>query len=162
MSEGPRINGVPAEARADLGPILDQSFKGIYRWHSRRTLRAVQCVREATQGDTRMGLAMLTLLGQDSGYIYYIAVTPSHRAMGVGGALLDDALEQLRTFGAREIFAAVRTGNLPSIRLLLSRHFAKTCYRELVQSKGFARATRLWMQMVIAPGEKVFRMVPRP
>ena len=74
------IKGVPTETRDSLRPILDQSFKGIYRWHAQRTLRSVKWVREATQGDTQVGLTMFTMLEQSSGYIYYIAVTPSQRA----------------------------------------------------------------------------------
>ena len=59
---------------------------------------------------------MSTMLGQGSGYIYYIAVIPSQRAKGVGGVLLDDALEFLQGSGAREILACVRADNIPSIR----------------------------------------------
>ncbi|MGA2381735.1 MAG: GNAT family N-acetyltransferase [Spirochaetia bacterium] len=161
MSSALHIKGVPTETRDSLRPILDQSFKGVYRWHAQRTLRSVKWVREATQGDTQVGLTMFTMLEQSSGYIYYIAVTPSQRAKGVGGFLLDDALQLLRTSGALEIIACVRTDNIPSIRLLQSRDFVRTGFRELVLLKGFASAARLWMRMVVAPGEKVFIRVLR-
>ena len=99
---------------------------------------------------------MFTMLGPGLGYVYYIAVTPSQRAKGVGGLLLDDALQQLRASKAREMFACVRADNIPSTRLLVSRNFQRTGFRELVRLKGFARAARLWIKMVVAPGEKVF------
>ena len=102
------IEGVPADARESLTPILLESFKGIYLWHARRTLRSVRWVRKATQGSVVVGLAMSTMLGEISGYAYYAAVTPSQRAKGVGGFLLDDALELLQAYGAREVFACVR------------------------------------------------------
>ena len=99
------IEGVPADARESLTPILLESFKGIYLWHARRTLRSVRWVRKATQGSVVVGLAMSTMLGEISGYAYYAAVTPSQRAKGVGGFLLDDALEllQVRTGRARSL-----------------------------------------------------------
>lgn len=152
------IEGVPPEARASLQPILDQSFHGIYRWHARRTLRSVTWVREATRENAKLGLSMSMMLGQGSGYIYYVAVAPSQRAKGVGGFLLDDAITLLRSEGAVEIFACARYINTPSIRLLQSRDFRKTGFCKLAGLKGFAGAARLWMQMVVAPGEKVYEL----
>jgi len=105
---------------------------------------------------------MFTLLGKRSAYVYYLAVVPSQRAKGIGGMLLDDALNLLLESGALEVFACVRTDNIPSLRLIQSRDFVRTGFRELVASKGFAPAAKLWMQMVVAPGEKVFRKVVRP
>ena len=156
MDSAVHIEEVPAESRERLKPIIDHSFHGIYLWHARRTLQSVTWVREATRGGTQAGLSMSKMLGQDSGYIYYIAVSPSWREKGVGGILLDDALQLLRTAGAHEIFACVRADNMPSLRLLKSRDFGKTGFRELVLRKGFASAAGLWMRMVVAPGENVF------
>jgi ribosomal protein S18 acetylase RimI-like enzyme len=151
-----RIKGMAAESRKSLGSILDQSFTGIYRWHAKRILRSVRWVRMAIRGDAQVGLTMLTMLGQRSGYIYYIAVTPSWRAGGVGGLLLDDALKMLRAEGARETFACVRADNEPSIRLLHSRGFIRMGFRERVRTRGLMNSAILWMRMVVAPGEKVF------
>ena len=153
------IEGVPADARESLTPILLESFKGIYLWHARRTLRSVRWVRKATQGSVVVGLAMSTMLGEISGYAYYAAVTPSQRAKGVGGFLLDDALELLQAYGAREVFACVRAENTPGIRLLQSRGFARTGFSDVARSKGLATAARLWIKMVVAPGERVFAKI---
>ncbi len=157
-----RIRGVPNESRGSLRPILDQSFTGLYRWHAKKTLASIRWVTEAVRGDAKAGVAMFTMLGARSGYIYYLAVIPALRAGGVGGLLLDDALRQLLTSGATEAFACARTDNIPSIGLLRSRDFVRTGFRELAASKGFPAATRLWMKMVVAPGEKVFLKVFGP
>ena len=156
MSPALRIMEVPVETRGSLGPILDQSFTGLYRWHAHRTLRSVTWVRKAARGDTHVGLSMSTMLGGSSGYIYYIAVIPSLRAKGVGALLLDDALRFLRAAGALQVFACVRAGNIPSIRLLKSRDFMRTGFRKTVHLRGFANAVELWLRMVVAPGERVF------
>ncbi|MGA2477353.1 MAG: GNAT family N-acetyltransferase [Spirochaetia bacterium] len=161
-SSAVRITEAPLEARGGLKQILDQSFTGIYLWHARRTLRSVRWVREAAVGNTQAGLTMSCMLGQGTGYIYYLAVLPSQRARGVGGVLLDDALDLLQGSGAPEILACVRADNIPSIRLLRSRNFELTGFSELVLSKGLAHAAMLWVRMFVAPGEKVYVFRPCP
>jgi ribosomal protein S18 acetylase RimI-like enzyme len=153
------IAEVPRESRRSLLPILDQSFTGIYRWHAQRTLRSVRWVRAASQDGQQVGLAMSSMLGGRVGYVYYIAVSPSQRATGIGGLLMDDALETLRAAGATEALACVRPENIASVRLLLSRNFTRTGFGALVRSTGFAKATVLWRRMVVAPGERVYRGV---
>jgi ribosomal protein S18 acetylase RimI-like enzyme len=161
MSPVARVEDVPAVSREGLTSIIDQSFAGIYRWHAERTLRSVRWVRQAVQGDAPAGLAMLTTLGQRAGYIYYVAVAPSQRGSGVGGLLLDDAFRVLHAAGAREVFACARKDNTPSIRLLGSRGFVKTGFRELARRKGLKAAAALWMRMVVAPGERVYvKVIP--
>ena len=150
------VSDVPAASRPSLRPILDQSFHGVYLWHARRTLRFVTWVREARSGSEQAGVSMAKMLGPGTGYVFYIAVAPRFRAMGVGGLLLDDARELLRAAGATEIFACVRAANIPSLRLLESRDFLRTDFREVSRSKGFLEAARLWVRMVAAPGETVF------
>jgi L-amino acid N-acyltransferase YncA len=105
---------------------------------------------------------MFTMIEPFCGYVYYVAVTPSQRAAGVGGLLLDDALRQLAAAGAREVFACIRTDNTPSLRLFESRAFAKVGFRELARARGFGNAARLWRRMVVAPGERVFRTLTHP
>jgi ribosomal protein S18 acetylase RimI-like enzyme len=151
-----RVEEVPVGSREGLRPILDQTFEGMYLWHARRTLRSTPWVREAIRGSEPAGLSMSKMLGPDIGYIFYVAVIPSQRARGIGGLLLDDALRLLRGAGAREILACIRADNAVSLRLFASRGFRTTGLRELVHAKGAARAARLWAQMVVAPGERVF------
>ena len=150
------ITEVSRESRESLLPILDQSFTGIYRWHAKRTLCSVRWVRVASKDSRHAGLAMLTMLAGRVGYVYYIAVSPSQRSAGIGGLLLDDALATLRAAGAAVALACVRADNTPSIRLLQSRHFARTGFGELVRSRGLARAAVIWIRMFVAPGERVY------
>jgi ribosomal protein S18 acetylase RimI-like enzyme len=151
-----KIEEVPVDGRRSLRPVLDESFTGLYRWHARRTLRSVAQVRKATRDGALLGFTMSTMVGKDIGCIYYAAVTTSARAQGVGGALLDDALQRLRADGAREFFACARSKNEPAVRLLQSRNFARTSFHEVAFAKGFAATVRLWVRMVVVPGETVF------
>jgi ribosomal protein S18 acetylase RimI-like enzyme len=150
------IEDAPPASRTSLLPLIDECFEGLYRWHARRTLRAVPWVRVTTRDGERIGLAMLTMLAPVSGYLYYIAVKPSQRAAGIGGLLLEDAVRVLRGAGACEIFACIRPDNVPSIRLMRSRGFARTRFSELARSRGVTRAVMLWIRMMAVPGEQVF------
>jgi ribosomal protein S18 acetylase RimI-like enzyme len=143
-------------SRSRLGAILEQSFAGMYLWHAQRTLRTVRWVRAAFREGAPEGLAMLRMIARRSGYIYYIAVIPSRRATGIGGRLLDDALQVLKAEGAAEALACILSGNFPSIRLFESRGFMRVSFSRLVRSRGFLSAATLWTRMIVAPGEKVF------
>lgn len=152
-----RIIEVTGAGRAGLRPIIEQSFRGIYRWHALRTLADVHRVRASSEGNLVMGLAMFTMLQPGMGYLYYVAVIPSRRGTGLGGVLLDNALSELRAEGAGEVLACIRRDNAASIRLFASRGFARERFREVVRSRGLAGAAKLWRRMVVAPGERVFR-----
>ena len=104
---------------------------------------------------------MYTLTAPGSGYVYYVVVAPSERGRGVGGFLLDDALQRLRAQGAEEVFASVRVDNVPSNRLFLSRGFSRKPFKDVARSKGFLRAVKLWSRMVVVPGERVLVKVLR-
>lgn len=145
----------PRESRQSLLPLLDRSFQGIYLWHARRTLRSVQWVRMAVRENAVIGLSLVGMVGQRTGYVYYVAVMPSERGSGVGGAILDDALRFLEVAGAFETLAAVQKTNVPSMRLFRSRGFVSTSFRALVKQKGIVAAAVLWARMVVAPGERV-------
>jgi ribosomal protein S18 acetylase RimI-like enzyme len=154
------IQSVPLDSREHLLPCLEECFAGMYRWHAGRTLRTVRWVREAMLAGAPAGLAMLTMLGRTTGYVYYVAVTASQRKAGVGGHLLDDAIRLLQSAGVREILACVQVNNIPSVRLFQSRGFARTRFRERMQSEGLIGAAALWMRMVVAPGEMVLARAP--
>jgi len=151
------ISDVAPGLRWKLMLIIDQSFHGLYRWHARRTLRLVTWVRQAARGGIPVGLTMSTMIAPGSGYLYYFAVTPSARSAGVGGLLLDDVLAFLKAAGATEVFACVRDDNVASQRLMKSKSFSRTAFREVARSRGARDAVRLWTRMVVAPGERVFR-----
>jgi ribosomal protein S18 acetylase RimI-like enzyme len=158
LARGVKIVEARPESRRSLLPLLDQSFQGIYRWHARRTLRSAQWVRKAVREDLAVGLSMLRMVARRTGYIYYIAVIPSERGAGLGGVILDDALEFLAAAGAREAFASVERANIPSTRLFRSRSFFLMPFHTLARDRSVARAAVLWVRMMVAPGERVFRL----
>ena len=60
----------------------------------------------------------------DQAEILNLAVVVSARRHGLGGALLDAAIEAVSERGAREIFLDVRESNKPALGLYRSRGFA--------------------------------------
>lgn len=57
------------------------------------------------------------LLAADEAEVLNIAVDPPARGKGVGAALLEGMLEELRRAGARSVFLEVRRSNEAAIRL---------------------------------------------
>jgi ribosomal protein S18 acetylase RimI-like enzyme len=158
------ISDVGPEDRPGALPIIIDSFVGIYRWHAKRTLRDVSRVRGATSAGGLVGVTMLELLEPEVGYVYYIAVLPSHRGLGVGHRLLDDALELFRRQGARVVYAAAEEENTASIRLFVGRGFRRTERKELGWREGGLGAWGLRSRMMVVSGEELFglRLSPEP
>ncbi len=141
--------------RADLLPVLAESFSGIYFWHARRILSGRATVLAAVRNGIPVGLAMLKTLSPGTGYVYYIAVTRAERQRGTGGLLLDQAIAFLTARGSSTILACVTRANTPSERLMASRGFLPSGFRDLHRHYGIFGAMRLWVGMTVAPGEKV-------
>jgi L-amino acid N-acyltransferase YncA len=150
----------PGARRAEsLDPILEESFEGLYLWHARRTLREVERVRVARMGGGGgevIGLAMLTNISAEAGYVYYIAVAPGHRKRGVGGRLLRDALEYFAGNGSEEVYASIEEGNVESMALFISAGFRETDHSELSRKYGALRALDMYRKMLVVLGEKLF------
>jgi ribosomal protein S18 acetylase RimI-like enzyme len=153
MQDGTEIVDVPPEERAALEQILDESFEGLYLWHSLRTLREVETVRAAISSGSPVGLIMLKTLEAGVGYVFYVAVARAHRGTGVAGLLLRDALERFKAAGTLEVFASVEKDNLPSERLFAAEGFARTNLVEVSQKHGPLRALNMYRTMVVVPGE---------
>lgn len=51
------------------------------------------------------------------GHIVSVAVTPQHRRKGIGQALIVEALDGMRSYGAKQCFLEVRITNDPAINL---------------------------------------------
>ena len=147
------IDEVAASERAPLEAILDQCFTGIYLRHARRTLADVETVRVARMDGTPIGLAMLKLLTENAGYVYYIAVLPSSRRTGVGARLLADSLEHFAVAGASEVYASVGAHNVESKALFMGRGFRRTDYGEVSKKYGALKAFSMYRSMWVVPGE---------
>jgi ribosomal protein S18 acetylase RimI-like enzyme len=147
------LGDLAGERRDEVLPILNESFVGIYRWHAKRTLRTVSRVRVARQGADLVGAALLERLEPEVGYVYYIFVGARHRRMGIGGALLDDAMARFRDDGAQVIYAAAEEDNTDSIALFRSRGFRLVERKELGYREGGLGAWGLRSRMVLVGGE---------
>jgi ribosomal protein S18 acetylase RimI-like enzyme len=148
------VANVPKGERERLLPILDESFEGIYLWHARRTLHSIEVVRAArTAEGEEVGLAMLKVLPEGAGYVYYIAVPPRFRKQGIGGRLLDDALSLFAARGVRDVYASVGEYNVESNGLFASRGFAKMEGSEMAERYGRIRAFVMYREMMVVRGE---------
>jgi ribosomal protein S18 acetylase RimI-like enzyme len=148
-----RLVDLPPSIRERGVPILIDSFVGIYRWHAKRTLREVQVVRGAELAGELVGLAMLERLVPQVGYVYYVAVASAHRKEGIGGVLLDDAIERFRADGAEVLYAAVESDNTASLALFTSRGLRLVERKEPGYQEGGLGASGLRSRMHLVYGE---------
>ncbi|MGH9918302.1 MAG: GNAT family N-acetyltransferase [Nitrososphaerales archaeon] len=145
---------VPKGDREVLVPILEESFEGIYLWHAKRTLQSIEVVRVArTPEGADAGLAMLKVLPEGAGYVYYIAVPPHFRRQGIGGRLLDDALSKFAVRGVNDVYASVGEDNAESNALFTSRGFTKVEGSEMAGRYGRIRAFVMYREMMVVRGE---------
>ncbi len=156
-SEGPGISirDVPTSERESLIPILESSFTGIYLRHARRIMGEVETVRVATLGEEAAGLAMLKSLGDEAGYVYYIAVTPNLRGRGIGSRLVNDSLAYFARAGAREVYASVGEDNAESNALFKGQGFARTDFGKVSKKYGAFKALSMYRSMWVVPGEVI-------
>ncbi|MGQ9530869.1 MAG: ribosomal protein S18-alanine N-acetyltransferase [Candidatus Bathycorpusculaceae bacterium] len=65
-----------------------------------------------------MGLSNFGLSGLlKKGHIVSVAVLHQHRRKGIGKALINQALENMRLYNAKQCFLEVRVSNMPAIEL---------------------------------------------
>jgi ribosomal protein S18 acetylase RimI-like enzyme len=147
------IRDVAPSARASLVPLLEESFTGIYLRHAKRTLSEVEAVRVASVDGSTVGLAMLKMLSERAGYVYYIAVSPSSRRMGIGSRLLVDSLDYFARLGVTEVYASVGEDNAESNALFLGRGFRRTDYGQVSKKYGMLKALSMYRSMLVVPGE---------
>lgn len=152
-SSSVRLIELEGEARERVLPTLKEGFVGIYRWHAKRTLRGVSTVRAAVRDGAVLGFAMLERLVPEVGYVYYLAVGTSHRREGVGGRLLDDALDRFRGEGVKVVYAAAEEENQASLALFRSRGFRTVARDEPSYREGGLGAQGLRSRMWVVSGE---------
>jgi ribosomal protein S18 acetylase RimI-like enzyme len=152
------LSDLTGDARELAVPIIKESFVGIYRWHAKRTLHRISCVRAARIGGVLVGISMLDRLTPEVSYVYYMAIGRDYRRRGIGGALLDDALAKFRTEGAQIVYAAAEEDNEHSLALLRSRGFRKVERKELGYKEGGLGAWGLRSRMMLVSGEVLMGM----
>ena len=153
------IVDVPRTKRVDLDPILEESFEGWYLMHSKGTLRKIELVRAAMLSGKPVGLAMLKILQEGTGYVFYIAVSKALRNKGIAKKLLNDALEIFKKSGVKVVFASVEEDNTPSEALFSSEGFSKTTFREVAKKYGHVHTLNMYREMVVVPGEVLLHKV---
>jgi ribosomal protein S18 acetylase RimI-like enzyme len=146
---------VPPEGRESLVPILEASFTGIYLRHAKRTMGEVETVRAAMLGQEAAGLAMLKRLGEDAGYVYYIAVLPNLRGRGIGARLVVDSLSYFARAGAGEVYASVGEDNEESNALFAGQGFVRTDFGRVSKKYGAFKALSMYRSMWVVPGEVI-------
>ncbi len=150
---GLEIRDLVGPEREDAIPAILDSFVGIYRWHAKRTLRRVASVRGALEGGQIRGISMLEDLVPGVGYVYYVAVRAADRRRGVGGALLDDALDRFRRARTEIVYAAAEEDNIASRRLFETRGFRVVRRDEPPWREGGLGAWGLRSKMMVVSGE---------
>jgi L-amino acid N-acyltransferase YncA len=153
---------VPPSQRSVLLPILEESFEGLYLWHSKRTLQGIELVRALRVGGEYAGLSMLKMVAEGAGYVYYVAVLARFRRKGLGGRLLDDALSHFMGVGAEQVFASVEDDNVESNALFSSRGFVRTDRGLIASRYGQLRTLVMYKEMMIVYGEVVLQKTLRP
>ena len=112
----PAVAAIEQSSFAD--PWSERSFEELLRSPAAIFLVATHADSETVSG------YVIAIAVTDQAEILNLAVVASVRRHGLGGALLDAAIEAVSERGAREIFLDVRESNKPALGLYRSRGFA--------------------------------------
>lgn len=112
----PAVAAIEQSSFAD--PWSERSFEELLRSPAAIFLVATHADSETVSG------YVIAIAVTDQAEILNLAVVVSARRHGLGGALLDAAIEAVSERGAREIFLDVRESNKPALGLYRSRGFA--------------------------------------
>lgn len=121
--------------------------------HSRYMLRKVPIVLLAQVNGEDAGTVLLDELTTGIGYVYYIAVARNHRTAGIGGKLLDMAMDRLRSEGMDEVYAVRDEENQAAEQLFGSRGFSEVDLHSFSERFGFWQAWGLRRRMTMVYGE---------
>ena len=149
------VTELSRETRERAIPILRESFEGIYRWHAKRTLLRVPIARMVEVEGAVAGVSLLEWLDPTVAYVYYLFVGRAFRNRGIGGRLLDDALDRFRNGGAEVVFAAHEDENVASRRLFLARGFREVDRSEPPVQEGGLGARGYRSRMMVVAGESL-------
>lgn len=123
---------IPERVEAEsLGALIEASFEPQYgeRWTAEQIISALAMpgttAAYAYVEDNELRPAGFSLVRQvaDEAELLLIAVAPDQRGKGLGGRLLDYAVETCCSSSIRDMFLEVRAGNTNAICLYKSRGF---------------------------------------
>ncbi len=86
------------------------------------------------------------------GYVYFVAVDPSHRRLHAGRTLVEESLKRFRERSATRVFAAVPEGNEASMALFGNLGFTEVPRGAMWRWYRW-RSLAVQMNMMIAPRE---------
>ena len=149
-----RIREATVADRAAIVRIARASFDRVYAFFAVRGTRHAWPFLVAEDGPSIEGfLEGILFRGAPSiGYVYFVAVDPRARGLGMGRALVQESLLLFRSRGADRIFAAVTRDNDPSMHLFESLGFERVARRVLWRWYRW-RGLSVQMRMLLAPHE---------
>ena len=94
---------------------------------------------------------VVTWVAADEGDLSNLAVVPEMRRRGLGGRLLDAAIERAQRAGVRALYLEVRESNATALRLYASRRFASVGRRQRYYRQPVEDALILCLDMSSLP-----------
>ena len=149
-----RIRDATVADRAAIVRIARGSFDRVYAFFAVRGTRRAWPFLVAENGSSIAGFleGILFRGAPPIGYVYFVAVDPQARGMGLGRALVEESIRLFRSRGADRVFAAVTEGNDPSMRLFKSLGFRRVP-RQVLWRWYRWRGISVQMRMILAPHE---------
>jgi ribosomal-protein-alanine N-acetyltransferase len=95
---------------------------------------------------------VVTWVAADEGDLSNLAVAPQMRRRGLGGRLLDAAIDRARAAGVRALYLEVRESNTIALRLYASRRFAAVGRRQRYYRQPVEDALILCLDMSLPSG----------
>jgi len=95
---------------------------------------------------------VVTWVAGDEGDLSNLAVAPEMRRRGLGGRLLDAAIQSALAAGVRALYLEVRESNAIALRLYASRRFAAVGRRRRYYRQPLEDALILCVNLLTSPG----------
>jgi ribosomal protein S18 acetylase RimI-like enzyme len=161
MNDNPVIRPAFATDLAKVREIINLSFPRFLRFFASHSLDSEdRKALVAEKQGTTVGFAILTefrVAGSKYGCILWLAVLPEHRRKGVAFDLVKAGAEELKTHGARAVFASVQRRNKASLATFCKMNFKRMRFLALWRLFGwhvFGFYRGIWF----APGEAVLML----
>lgn len=145
--------------KEEIKDVLVKSFKPTYAYYAQKSFANLHNVLIAEDKGNVIGVMNWRIFksGEEKiGYLFWLAVQPEYRRMGVAKSLIQNVTEEIQQeIYHADIFAAVERHNIPSRKLLESLGFSLISRIDLKKKFGLRRF-RLYWQMLLLPKEDLF------
>ena len=147
--------------REDIKEVLVKSFTPTYAYYAQKSFVKLDNVLAAEDKGKVVGVINWRILrvgGQKIGYLFWLAVLPEYRRMGIAKGLIQEVIKKIQQeAGLAEIYAAIEKHNEPSRRLIESLGFSFISRLDMKKKYGL-RCPRLYFQMMLLPKEDLFML----